>query len=648
MPGATLNGHPPVSPSASLPGEESLLTLALDLWAVMDRAGALEQVNGAVQRTLGWLPEEMVGRSWGEFTHPDDLATAQDAFARVKAGETLHHFRVRCLCRDGSCRWIAWNVRPLPRGLIVAVGRDVTASQRQALLLERSSAAARIGGWELDCLTGELYLTDQTYRILETSPEEYAPSLDTALAFYAPESRPVVAAAVSRGLEAGEPWDLELELITARGRRVAVRAIGEAERRDGRTTRLFGCLQDVTEQKRAREEQARLEARVQQAQKLDSLGVLAGGIAHDFNNLLTGILGHADLALMQLPPDAPARESLEQVVTGATRAAELTRQLLAYSGKGKFVVQPVRLSDVLREMGPLLQVSISKKVTLKYHLAENLPPVAADATQLRQVAMNLILNASEAIGDRSGLIAVSTGVMHCTREYLAGGLPDEERRPGEYVFLGVSDTGCGMTEDVRKRIFDPFFSTKFSGRGLGLAAVLGIVRGHKGVIKVQTEPGRGTTFRVLFPAQPRPAAASPAASASDDDWRTSGAALVVDDEEAVRRMAGVMLRRMGFTVLTAVDGREGLETFRRHADEVRLVLLDLTMPQLDGPAVFREIHALRPDVRVLLSSGFTRPEGADALVAEGLAGFIQKPYRYEDLMRAVRVALERQGSKEVS
>jgi PAS domain S-box-containing protein len=634
-----MSGNPPNGQPLLL-DHQRLSTLALDLWAVIGTDGVVRQVNAACTATLGWSAEDLVGRPRLELVHPEDHPLIQDQLSCLLNGAPFHNVEVRDLCREGSYRWISWIAQLLTdEQLIVAVGRDVTQTRRKAFLLERASAAARIGGWEVDCLTGELFWTEQTYRIHETSPQEYSPTVDTSIAFYALESRPIITEAVRRGLATGEPWDLELELITARGRRVVVRATGEAERQGDRTTKLFGSFQDVTVQRRACEEQLQLEARIQQAQKLDSLGVLAGGVAHDFNNLLTGILGHADLALMQLPATSPVRASLDQVLIGATRAGDLTKQLLAYSGKGKFVVQPLNLSGLLREMGHLLQVSISKKISLRYHFTADLPLIEGDSTQLRQIAMNLILNAAEAVGDRAGLIVVSTGFMHCHRDYLSGGFPAEERIEGPYVFLGVADTGCGMTEEVRARIFDPFFTTKFAGRGLGLAAVLGIVRGHKGTIKLQSDPGRGTTFKVLFPALRGTALPVEQPRAPVRDWHETGTVLVVDDEVEVRGLAEAMLRCMGFTVLKAADGREGVETFRHHADDVRLVLLDLTMPELDGEAAFREILAIRSDARVLLSSGFNQPEGANRLIGEGLAGFIQKPYRYEQLVEAVRLAL---------
>jgi PAS domain S-box-containing protein len=409
---------------------------------------------------------------------------------------------------------------------------------------------------------------------------------------------------------------------------------------DGIVESVLGIASDVSERMRVAQERHTLEGRIQQAQKLESLGVLAGGIAHDFNNILTSVLGYADLALLDLPVSAPARAHIEQLMIGARRAADLTHQMLAYSGKGRFVVQVLDLADVVREMITLLEVSISKKCVLKFRFADNLPAIEADPTQLRQVIMNLIVNASEAIGERSGVIAVSTGTMECDRAYLAGSYLDENLPEGTYVYLEVADTGVGMDEATRVRIFEPFFTTKFTGRGLGLAAVLGIVRGHRGAIKVYTEPGRGTTFKVLFPTvigSVSPAAAPLAGSASG--WRGSGVILIVDDEEAVRVLARSMLTRVGFTVLTAADGRQGVETFRAVAEDVRLVLLDMTMPHMDGEEAFREMRRIRPDARVVLTSGYNEQDATTRFAGKGLAGFLQKPFRFETLLTVLRKAL---------
>jgi PAS domain S-box-containing protein len=389
---------------------------------------------------------------------------------------------------------------------------------------------------------------------------------------------------------------------------------------------------DITERRKA--EQALL-----QAQKLESLGVLAGGIAHDFNNLLVGILGNAGLALAELSPESPARPTIEQIEETAQRAAELVGQMLAYSGKGRFIIRRINLNALVEEMTHLLRISIAKGVVLKYNFAPDLPSVEADATQMRQVVMNLVINASDAIGDRSGVITVNTGVMRADRAYLTETYLAPDLPEGDYVYLEVSDTGSGIDQAARERIFEPFFTTKFTGRGLGLAAVLGIVRGHSGAIKIYSEPGRGSTFKVLLPCVNAPAEPEQPIVQAGDDWTGAGTILIVDDEETVRAVTARAVERLGFNVLFASDGLEGVETYRAHADEIVCVLLDMTMPRLNGEDAFREIRRIRPDARVILMSGYNEQEATNRFAGKGLAGFLQKPYQLAVLRDALRTAL---------
>ncbi len=412
----------------------------------------------------------------------------------------------------------------------------------------------------------------------------------------------------------------------------------------GKVAGVIEYVRDLSERVKAEQEKRALELKMQQAQKLESLGVLAGGIAHDFNNLLVGILGNADLALLKLSPVSPVRESIENVVRAAQRAADLARQMLAYSGKGRFIVQPLSLSEVVEEMGHILEVSVSKNAALKFQFSPGLPAIQADATQIRQIIINLIVNASEAIGEQRGVITVSTGCMQCDRAYLNNTYIAENLPEGAYVFLEVVDTGCGMDGATREKIFDPFFTTKFTGRGLGMAAVLGIVRGHKGAIKVYSEPGRGSAIKVLFPAISQPApAVGEAPETGGESWRGAGAVLIADDESSVREVGREFLETLGFSVYTAEDGPQALQVFRAHAAEVVCVILDLTMPHMSGEETFRELRRIRPEVPVIMSSGYNEQEITQRFAGKGLAGFIQKPYRLEDLKAMLRNVLTRPG-----
>ncbi|HYR59022.1 MAG TPA: response regulator, partial [Chthoniobacteraceae bacterium] len=356
-----------------------------------------------------------------------------------------------------------------------------------------------------------------------------------------------------------------------------------------------------------------------------------GGIAHDFNNLLTGVLGNASLARMDLPADSPVQTYLAQIEVSATRAADLCKQMLAYSGKGRFVVKNIDLNALIEDTTRLLEVSISKRAVLKFQLAAGLPAVLGDATQLRQVIMNLVINASEAIGDKSGFISICSGMTRADRAYLAGAYFASDLAEGDYIYIDVADNGGGMSPEVQARIFDPFFTTKFTGRGLGLAAVLGIVRGHKGALKVFSEQGWGTTFKILLPCAEGVAEAAEAETTPAAGWRGEGRVLVVDDEETVRVTTARMFEACGFSTQLAADGREGFEQFQSANGDFALVVLDLTMPHMDGEEAFRAITEMKPDARVLLMSGFNEQEAIARFTGKGLAGFVQKPFTFPAL-----------------
>ncbi len=396
------------------------------------------------------------------------------------------------------------------------------------------------------------------------------------------------------------------------------------------TQLALALVTDITDRKRAEEH-------LRQAQKLESIGMLAGGIAHDFNNLLVGVIGNASLAQDLLPQSNPAAELLEAVVKTGEQAAHLTRQMLAYAGKGQFVVEPLNLSDLVPEMTGLVQPSISKKIALHLGLDPDLPPIQADRGQMQQVFMNLALNAAEAIGSDAGMISVRTGVQDVDELYVRRSL-ETELSPGRYVLLEVRDTGCGMDEATRTRVFDPFFSTKFQGRGLGLAAVAGIVRGHGGAISVSSAPDKGACFTVLFPAAEGVSAVAQVA-AQYATLRGIGTILVVDDELPVRDLARKVLERYGYKVLLADGGPAAIDAFKRHPGDISLVILDASMPGMTGAETYPELRKVRPAVKILVSSGYSELETMKAFPGPQVAGFIQKPYTSRGLAEKVRSAM---------
>jgi PAS domain S-box-containing protein len=400
-----------------------------------------------------------------------------------------------------------------------------------------------------------------------------------------------------------------------------------------------GLARDITDRKRAEAEHRRLERHMQESQKLESLGVLAGGIAHDFNNLLAAVLANAELALHMLaraePPQGIA-ERVGDVRNAALHASELTNQMLAYSGRGHFDVRPISLTELVFDMGHLLSVSLSKKARVEYDLLPDLPLVQADVAQMRQVIMNLITNASDALEDREGTIRVRTGVERVGERF--EGLYGLTRlAPGTYAFLEVADDGCGMSEETRARLFEPFYTTKFTGRGLGLSAVQGIVRGHAGGIVLRTALGKGTTIKVLIRCADQPPVSTRAPAAETPSaWSGHGVALLVDDDPRVRTVTTLLLRDLGFEVISVASGRDAIVEFARRASEIRFVMLDVTMPDLGGDQVLQELRKFRPDVPVLLCSGYSEDEMRHRFGSKDMETFLQKPYT----LRALKERLQ--------
>ncbi|MBI5014949.1 MAG: PAS domain S-box protein [Deltaproteobacteria bacterium] len=618
-----------------------------------DARGRIVLLNAMAEALTGWSQDEATGRPLEEVFQivagktgvpcPDPVARVLEtgAVLALTADTVL-------VARDGSTRIIADSAAPIrgSDGLVVGVVlvfRDVTDQRRAEEALRDSEERYRSLVENVDL---GIALVDDRHRLLmanaaharivkHDTPEGVGGECFRVL--YARDSAcPECPGTVA--MATGQPASRENAGVRPDGTSSWIRVQAFPIRAPDGTSRGFiEVLEDLTDAKRAQDEQKRLEKKMLQAQKLESLGVLAGGIAHDFNNLLVGILGNADLALAKSSPESPVRSYLQRIDDAAQRAADLTNQMLAYSGRGRFVVEPIDLSRLVGEMEHLLATVVAKTATVRYDLASDLPPVEADATQLRQVVMNLITNGSDALGDREGTITVSTGLGTVEEARRAASLFGEPLSAARCVWVEVADTGCGMDRETRARIFDPFFTTKERGRGLGLAAALGIVRGHHGALAVSGEPGRGTTVRVYLPscaetpkevsADPETAAGIPALSSDQP-----ATILVVDDEESVRTVATAILEEQGFRVLTASDGVEGVEVFRAHAGEVTAVLLDLTMPRLSGEDALREMRAIRADVAVLLSSGYDEGDAAGRFTGQGAAGFIQKPYRVATLL----------------
>ena len=395
---------------------------------------------------------------------------------------------------------------------------------------------------------------------------------------------------------------------------------------------LATITRDITESKRAEE-------RLRHTAKLESLGVMAGGLAHDFNNLLTGIMGNASLLLTSVAPaDA---DMAQEIVNASERAAHLTRQMLAYSGKGRFLIKSLNLSDEVREILDVVKSSIAKNVAVELDLRDNLAPIEADPGQIQQLIMNLVINASEAMDSKPGKVTIKTEAQEVDTTYASRAFGVNRIQPGHYVSLEVHDTGCGMSDETQGKIFDPFFTTKFTGRGLGLAAVSGIVRGHKGALKVYSVLGGGTTFKVIFPAAQNYVKAP--SSQVMNAVKGTGTVLVIDDEAIVRNVAAAALERAGYKVIVADDGDTGVELFRLASHEVSLVILDMTMPRMSGEEALTRLREIRPDIPVIVSSGYNEVEIIRRFTTEGIAGFVQKPYSATRILAKIQEVMKKKS-----
>ena len=442
----------------------------------------------------------------------------------------------------------------------------------------------------------------------------------------------------------GHPQPVEYRMIDTAGQilwvREMINVIGQADQVEG----LRGVVVDITARVQAEEA-------LRQSQKLESLGVLAGGIAHDFNNLLTTILGNTEMLAPYLATAKSAgRHHLEKIERTTRRLADLTRQMLAYSGRGKFTVDKLDLNTVIIEMTDLLKVSTPKNVRATYQLAHHLPLIDGDPVQIRQIVLNLLTNATEAIGDkRAGNVVIRTDACALDADAVEALCPGQSLEPDEYVRLEVSDNGSGMSPETISKIFDPFFTTKFAGRGLGLAALRGIVRGHHGGIRIVSQEGEGTVFTLVFPARGCADDATRRPIARDQPTAGMGhtKVLLVDDEEGLRTLMAIALEDAGCTVFQAGDGEEGVAQFRRYADELDVVVLDLTMPRMGGDEVFRQIRASHPAMPVILSSGYTEEDISRQFNGRGLSGFIEKPFAPSELIDKIGAVLTGTAPNEI-
>ena len=531
------------------------------------------------------------------------------------------------------------------RSGLKALSRDLDRSQAETGELRRSRDALRVVQFSVDHAPDPVYWIGPDARFLyvnEAACRALGFSRAELLAMTVFDVDPSFSREQWAGhwedLKARGSYSFETVHRTKQGRDFPVEVTANLAACDGREYN-FAVARDITARRLIYAEGRRLEQQALQLKKWESLGVMAGGIAHDFNNLLVGVMGNAEVALDMLPPDSPVRPYLEDIRSSGLRSSELIGQMMTFAGQGRFRIEQVSVDGLVRAMEPLLHAAVPKKVALRLDLPEQVTPVEADISQLRQAIMNVVLNAAEAIGTEVGEIAVRVRAMHADRAELAQFPTNPELPEGDYVAIEIADSGPGIDATALQNLFDPFFSTKFAGRGLGLSAVLGILRGHHGAVKATSAPGRGSTFTLLFPAA-APESRRTASDAPPTPARPeSRTVLVVDDEEAVRRVTQRMLEQSGYTVLTAHDGRTAADVFWAHRQQVTAVILDVAMPTLGGEEIFLILRNIRPDVPILLASGYSEDEARRRFGARNVDGFIKKPFRAADLVDALEQVL---------
>ena len=617
---------------------------------VADAVGRTMFQNEALTAIAGQALGEVA--DFGVFIHPDDRASARAVWSAAVTTRGAASVDSRLIRPDDTIAWVHLRVVPLTADDGLASGwigtvSDVTelkmaiaaAQEREAFfneLIEQSPVG--IGVYGID---GAVLGHNPAKRRIR---ERIGAPLDVADVRSDPFMRQMGQTAAIERAYAGMRLVVDPTAVSAPlagtlgstdGERLWLRfhwyPLSDA---DGRVLAVISFVEDVTQTVESDARERRVGEKLQEAQKLEALGVLAGGIAHDFNNLLVPIIGYVDLALGELPQGSPVAADLEAARVAASRAADLARQMLAYSGRGSFAIGPVALEDLLGEIGDLMGRSIAKGASLHYEFTPGLPAVLADATQLRQVALNLLVNASDALGGKRGDITLRTALVSVSPDDpdLIPGAPAE---PGDYVMLEVSDSGGGMSAATRARIFDPFFSTKSVGRGLGLAATMGIVKGHGGAIRVRSVHGEGSTFQVLLRPTGEPVHSPASGTEPPTERVSSGRVLLVDDEPTVRAVGRRILERAGFTVEEAGDGPEAIERFRADPRAFDSVLLDLTLPSQDGLTVMRELRLLRPGLPVVLCSGWSADEVAGSVRSLPNTMFLQKPYQGQALVEAL-------------
>ncbi|MDU0457657.1 MAG: PAS domain-containing protein [Geobacteraceae bacterium] len=605
----------------------------------------LEELNLTEKQVIGKTCHEILHHRSSPCTPLGDTCALMETMSRDDHATAEH---VHCDPYGEKCHLEVFTspIRDESGKIVKAVHiqRNITERKRSEMELRESRELLRV---VVEGTSDSVYVKDLEgrYRLFNTAAARVTGKSacevygrDDTFLFPADEAR-IVMAGDRAVMDAGKIMTYEERLTSVDGEQlVFLSTKGPLYDQHGNVSGIFGVARDITELRKAELEHLDYERKILHAQKLESLGVLAGGIAHDFNNLLTVILGNMELALMRVSGDRHASSSIEQAMQAGRHAANLTRQMLDYAGKGMFILKEVDINDVIRSNASFFRASVARTINLEMSMHQDALPIKTDEGQIQQVIMNLLINSSEAIGDGYGTITLRTGMQECDESYLNFSRLEEKPPAGRFVYVEVSDNGCGMDEETSQRIFEPFFTTKFTGRGLGMAAVLGIVRSQNGAILVNSKPGIGSTFRVLFPECSDGTAAQPIETKPVHDRVPTvfnGKILVVDDEEHVRKVCMEFAAHLGFEAIGVADGNQALKILNDHGGDIALVILDLTMPVMDGVLTFQELRRIRPDIRVLLSSGCSKEDVSERFSGDRPAGFIQKPFQMHEMKEKI-------------
>lgn len=624
---------------------QQLLNYQIDLIVKVDSEHRVIYASPSFCEMFGVELEDILGKAWSPTMHEEDIPFGRAQMKKITDPPYIVTIPLRSLV-DGKWKWFEWRNRAIidnngelegiigvgrdiderktveeelvQLGLIVASSSDMLATlSKDFVYLNANDAFAQAFNMTRDeiigCTTAEIFGEDLFNQTLRPRVERCLNGEDVRIQTWT--SFPAH----------GELY-VDVSYIASR---------------NSQSDAAFTInIRDITALKRSEDERLLLERQVQHSQKLESLGVLAGGIAHDFNNILAAILGHAELALVDVGESNPARKNLREIVNGSNRAADLTRQMLAYSGRGDFLIESLDLTEVLREMASLLSSSIPTAVSLDLDLNSSIPTIQGDRAQIQQIAMNLITNAADAIGEEHGTITLSSGLIDCDENDLLANVShpkseSERPAPGQYAYIKVQDNGCGMDEATQARLFESFFSTKFTGRGLGMAAVLGIVHGHRAVITLDSEPGIGSTFRIMFRTEVSMNQSLSTPNTTQDSvlLPSEHTILVIDDDDAVRSVTTDILRRLNHEVLTAHDGLEGIRVYTEHQNLVDIVLLDLSMPQMGGVECYEKLVEVNENVRVIIMSGFTEEDTSMRFSGDRPIEYLQKPFSTKGLLQ---------------